>query len=142
MKNLTSLLALALIAFACGCASSGRAALNTIGTVGATADAAIGAYDTWLQAHPETPIEHVREVRRAVLAYTASIQAARLAVVAYKQGGMDQATLDSALDALSAASAEVVRVITLILTPPRADLAPLEPRPTRLARVTLNNLYR
>ena len=136
MKKLLSFLTLTFILFA-GCASPERTALNTIGTVGATADAAIGAYGTYIVTHP-VPEAQVRAVREATKAYLAAVSASRLAVIAYKQGSIDKPALDRAVDALAAASAEVVRLIAIATGDiPSATLGPI-PVPPRAERQTLN----
>ena len=67
MKKLLSFLSIVFVTCALGCASAERNAHIAIGTVGTTADAAIGAYGEYISTHP-VPREQVLEVRRTVKA--------------------------------------------------------------------------
>ncbi len=121
MKNLTNIIALVALTLLVGCATTAeKNALTTVGTVGALADAAIGAYDTYSQNNP-VPIEQVRQVRRAVQSYTLAISTARLAITSYKSGDLDKTALNRAIDALSASSAELVRLVSALTTPPTVN---------------------
>ena len=117
MKRLLLLLPLLTLLFASGCSSTAEHnALVAIGTVGTTADAAIGAYSEYLLNH-QVPVSQVLEVRKAVQAYVAAVDTAKTAVTAYKSGTSDKATLDQAIDTLSASSANIVRLIQTITNP-------------------------
>ncbi len=113
-KHAITLILLTAALIGCVTASAERRALQSIGTVALTTDAAIGAYDTWLQTHPGTHRGDIVRARRAVQAYTNSLAVARTAVISYKSGTADKAALDKALDALAASSTNVVQLVGAI----------------------------
>ncbi len=114
MKPLLSLL---FIVALLGCASPERAALNTIGTVGHTADAAIGAYSVYIETH-DVPREEILQVRRTVKAYILSLEVARKAVTEYKAGKGTKEAMNIAIDAFSVSSSEIIKLIQLLTQPP------------------------
>lgn len=115
MNRLTSLLTLTLLLTALGCAglSAERRALNTIGTIGTTANAAIGAYHVYLQSNAVPPAQF-DAAAKAIRAYSQANQTARTAITSYKSGTTDRAALDRAIDALAAASTDLVTLISTI----------------------------
>lgn len=114
MKHLSTYLALILVMFACACStSSERTAYATINTVGATINAAIGSYNDYTKLHGINPITDA-EVKRAVLAYLQALETAKAAVISVKNGTANQTTADIALDAVTAASGNLVALITTI----------------------------
>lgn len=117
MKKLFAILfAFVALSFAPGCKSPERTAFVAVGSVGTTANAAIGAYSEWIKTHPQTADEKAA-VHQAVQAYVNAMEASRAAVTAYKSGTGTKDTVDLTLDAISAASANVVALITSILQP-------------------------
>lgn len=99
-----------------GCATTSRetVAYRTIGSIGSTADAAIGAYSDYIQKHsvPRSQIDHVRAL---VKTYLDAVEAVKTAQKVY-QATKDSSSLDGAMNAVSAASAEVVQFINDIIT--------------------------
>lgn len=111
MKQLFLTIALCFALF--GCATAEKNAYVTIGSVGTTANAAIGAYSDYISTH-RVPTSQILEVRKAVIAYVQANEAARAAVVAYKSGHDTQSNVDLAISALSAASANLVSLISTV----------------------------
>lgn len=106
-----------------GCKSADRAAYVAVGTVGTTADAAIGAYNEYRRTH-DVPTEQVLKVRDVVLVYTKAIEAARAAKNAQAAAvaaedpeslKLANAQVEVALRAIEGSSAHVVDLINSII---------------------------
>lgn len=97
-----------------GCKSAEHSAYVAAGSVFATADAAIGAYNDYRKTH-DVPKSQVIEVRRAVKAYVEAVSAAREATNAWKTGQGSKDAVDILLDAVTAASANVIQLVQIII---------------------------
>jgi hypothetical protein len=113
MKKL--LVALSLIGL-CACANLERNAYVTIGSIGTSANAAIGAYMQYLVDHPATPDE-ISHARLVVKVYEDAMETARFTVAAYKSGSATKTTLNASLDALSAAASQMAALFSTKIRP-------------------------
>jgi len=109
--QLSVFVAVSLLAAVCGCASLETTAYQTIGAVAITVDGAMNAWGDYVRAGHATASDELR-VRAAYGNYQQTMRTLHVAVTAYK---LDEASnagaLKTALDAMSAASAELLTVI-------------------------------
>lgn len=98
------------------CKSPEHTAYVTIGSVGSSANAAIGAYSEYIKSH-EVPADQIKTVRKAVEAYVAANETARKAVASLKSGAGSQADVDRAIDAAAASSADLISLVTILTAP-------------------------
>ena len=100
----------------CACTNLERKAYVTIGSIGVSANAAIGAYMQYLVDHPATKDE-LDHARLVVKVYEAAMETARATVEAYKLGQVNKQTLNSSVDALSVAAIEMSKLFSTKIKP-------------------------
>lgn len=108
MKKL--LLILSLAAFLFGCANPEQTTFVGIDAAGTVVNAAIGTYNQYRKTHT-VPTEQILTVRKMDIIYLDAVESARKAVSAYKTGKGTKADADLAIDALSAAAADLSAMI-------------------------------
>lgn len=112
---------LALFLFASGCASFETGAYRTISSITTTVEAARKGWVDYVTTQrvvlSARPLEanklevQVGQVGDAYAKYQTSMRAAKAAVLAYKAAPVDQKPVETALNAVSAAGAEVVKLV-------------------------------
>ena len=112
MKYLTSLLA-ALLILAAGCATPERAAYQSIGTIANTVDIAMLTYGDFYRAGVVDDKE-AAAVKNAYEHYQRAMRIARASVQTVKAAPDGQLRLNTALQAVEAASAELVVLIQFL----------------------------
>lgn len=118
MKKLKiSILFCVSLAMLSACANLERDSYVTIGAIGATANAAIGSYQTYTQTHPPTPAE-TATARKVVQTYVDAMESARAAVTAYKAGLVTAPALNVAMTNLTTASADLSKILIPLTTKP------------------------
>lgn len=100
------ILAILVFVICAGCASLEKTAFVTVGSVGLTANAAIGGYMDWIKEHPPKA-ETLARVRKAVQAYVDAMESTRTVVLSYKQGQVGKDSVRAALVSLNTAAAEL-----------------------------------
>lgn len=113
MKKLIALVTLVLL---CACSHLERNSYISIGSIGATANAAIGAYNSYVQVHGATP-EQLASARHVVTLYVDAMETARHVTVAFKNGQAKEPAVGAALTALTAASAELSKTLIDLSNP-------------------------
>src|SRR5512138_380712 len=127
MKAIPNIGGLALVIFLIGCATFETGAFRTINSITVTVEAARKGWVDYVTTQrvvlENTPLEamklerQVGQVGTAYTQYQTSMRAAKAAVLTYKAAPTNQAPVEVALTAVSAASADLIKLINQFKQP-------------------------